>query len=52
MTDTCPDVDRERPLLPKVLHEYFRRRRAALITELRELDALLGLPQTIPPRRR
>jgi hypothetical protein len=52
MTDTCPDVDRERPLLPRALHEYFRRRRAALITELRELDALLGLPQTIPPRRR
>lgn len=52
MTDTGLVVEQERDTIPRALHEYFRRRRAALITELRELDALLGLPQTIPPRRR
>lgn len=35
-----------------MLRAYFERRRDALIAELRELDRLLGRPQTIPPRRR
>ena len=34
------------------LRVYFSRRREALIMELRELDRFLGLPQTIPERRR
>lgn len=31
---------------------YFRRRRDVLIMELREIDRLLGLPQTVPVRER
>lgn len=38
--------------LPDILRRYFARRREACIMELRELDRMLGLPQTIPERRR
>lgn len=50
MTDTGPDKETNDELAP--LRAYFERRRDALIAELRELDRLLGRPQTIPPRRR
>ena len=35
-----------------LLTVYFMRRRDVLIAELRELDRLLGRPQTIPARER
>jgi hypothetical protein len=38
--------------LPDSLRLYFERKRDALIAELRELDKVLGRPQTIPVRRR
>ena len=50
MTDTGPDKETNDELA--TLRAYFERRRDALIAELRELDRLLGRPQTIPPRRR
>jgi hypothetical protein len=31
---------------------YMEQRRRALITELRAVEELLGLPQSIPPRKR
>jgi hypothetical protein len=64
MTDTRASVtDEERPprkatepddaqCLPDALRLYFERKRDALIAELRELDKVLGRPQTIPVRRR
>lgn len=38
--------------LDDILRAYFERRRIALIDELREIDRLLGRPQTVPPRIR
>lgn len=38
--------------LPAQLLDYLRERRRALITELRRIDDMLNLPQTIPVRRR
>ena len=38
--------------LPAALLDYLRERRRALITELRKLEDMLGLPQSIPARRR
>jgi hypothetical protein len=31
---------------------YMEQRRRALITELRAVEELLGLPQSVPPRKR
>lgn len=36
---------------PDWLMVYFMRRRDVLIAELREIDRLLGRPQTIPQRK-
>lgn len=35
-----------------MLKAYFMRRRDVLIAELREIDRLLGRPQTVPVRER
>lgn len=35
-----------------ILTLYFQRRRDVLIAELREIDRLLGRPQTVPVRER
>jgi hypothetical protein len=37
--------------MTKALRDYFWRRREALIIELREIDRMLGRPQTIPPHK-
>jgi hypothetical protein len=42
-----------RPLpLPDLLRRYLEQRRRALITELREIELLLGMPAAIPKRER
>lgn len=38
--------------LPAQLLDYLIERRRALITELRRIEAMLDLPQSIPVRRR
>jgi hypothetical protein len=38
--------------LPARLVDYLRERRRALITELRQIEDLLQLQQSIPPRQR
>jgi hypothetical protein len=40
------------PPLPDALRLYLEQRRRALITELREIDLLLGESPTIPKRER
>lgn len=44
--------DDERDELPLPLRRFFTARRRALITELRQLEAVLGMPQSIPERQR
>jgi hypothetical protein len=38
--------------LPDALRRYLEQRRRALITELREIELLLGTPPAIPKRER
>ncbi len=38
--------------LPAALLDYLRERRRAIITELRKIEDMLNLPQSIPARRR
>jgi hypothetical protein len=38
--------------LPPLLVDYLMERRRAIITELRKLEAMLALPQSIPARQR
>ena len=38
--------------LPAQLLDYLRERRRALITELRRIEEMLNIPQSIPARRR
>lgn len=52
---TQPDAIEHITLLPTpdmMLRIYLERRREALIIELREIDRLLGRPQTIATRQR
>ena len=38
--------------LPPPLLDYLRERRRAIITELRKIEDMLDMPQSIPARRR
>lgn len=38
--------------LPAALLDYLRERRRAIITELRKIEDMLNLPQSIPARKR
>jgi len=38
--------------LPPALRRYFEQRRRALITELRQLEKVLGVEQSVPERQR
>lgn len=38
--------------LPPALLRYFEQRRRALITELRQLEKVLGVEQSVPERQR
>lgn len=38
--------------LPGLLLDYLRERRRAIIAELRKIEDMLNLPQSIPARRR
>jgi hypothetical protein len=58
VTTQTADAGREEPAglgreeLPARLVDYLRERRRALITELRQIEDLLQLQQSIPPRQR
>jgi hypothetical protein len=47
-----PAVKVEPPSLPAELRRYFELQRDAAIATVRELDRVLGRPQTIPERKR
>ncbi len=47
--ESAPAADEE---LPGLLLDYLRERRRAIITELRKIEMMLGLPQSIPARKR
>ena len=66
MTEPIEDEEERRPAVEEppqparrftptegadMLAVYFMRRRDVLIAELREIDRLLGRPQTVPPAR-
>jgi hypothetical protein len=38
--------------MPPALQDYLRERRRAIITELRKIEAMLGMEQSVPERRR
>lgn len=55
MTEPRPEYTTRREettIAADVLALYLRRRRDLLIAELREIDRLLGRPQTVPERVR
>lgn len=48
---TAPDIPAADPL-PEPFVEFLVTRRRSLIAELRQIETLLRLPQSIPPRTR